>query len=81
MGYLAQAVQWASQSNLSVIISLHGVPGSQNGQENSGLAGKILFASNTSNVDRSLNVLRNFTEEFSQHIYGGTVKCQSCLLS
>lgn len=55
------------------MIDLHGAPGSQNGQDNSGLIGPVLFASNTSNEDRSLNVLRNLTEEFSQSIYGGAV--------
>ena len=55
------------------MIDLHGAPGSQNGQDNSGLIGPVLFASNTSNVDRSLNVLRNLTEEFSRSVYGGAV--------
>lgn len=33
----------------------------------------MLFASNSSNTDRSLDVLRNLTEEFSQSVYGGAV--------
>jgi glucan 1,3-beta-glucosidase len=70
---LIQAVQWARELNLSVLIDVHGHPGSQNGQDNSGLVGPVLFPSNTSNIDRSLNVLRNLTTEFSQHIYGGIV--------
>lgn len=71
--YLIQAVQWAREVGLQVMIDLHGAPGSQNGQDNSGLIGPVLFAGNTSNVDRSLNVLRNLTEEFSQSVYGGAV--------
>jgi glucan 1,3-beta-glucosidase len=55
------------------MIDLHGAPGSQNGQDNSGLIGPVLFASNSSNTDRSLDVLRNLTEEFSQSVYGGAV--------
>ena len=55
------------------MIVLHGVPGSQNGYAGSGLIGPILFPSNTSNLDRSLNVLKNLTQEFSQGIYGDTV--------
>lgn len=74
--YLTRAVQWASESSLDVIISLHGLPGSQNGQENSGLAGEISFASNTSTVERSLKVLTNLTTEFSRNVYGGAVKCE-----
>ncbi|KAK4554533.1 hypothetical protein LTR86_008387 [Recurvomyces mirabilis] len=71
--YLIQAVQWAREFNLSVYVDLHGAPGSQNGQDNSGLIGPVLFATNTSNSDRSLNVLRNLTEEFPQPQYGDTV--------
>jgi glucan 1,3-beta-glucosidase len=71
--YLIQAVHWAREVGLQVMIDLHGAPGSQNGQDNSGLIGPVLFASNTSNIDRSLDVLRNLTEEFSQGEYGGVV--------
>ena len=71
--YLIQAVQWAREVGLQVMIDLHGAPGSQNGQDNSGLIGPVLFASNSSNRDRSLDVLRNLTEEFSQSVYGGAV--------
>jgi len=71
--YLIQAVQWARELGLSVLIDLHGAPGSQNGQDNSGLIGPVLFPSNTSNVDRSLYVLRNLTKEFSTDAYGGAV--------
>ncbi|KAF2166635.1 glycoside hydrolase family 5 protein [Zasmidium cellare ATCC 36951] len=72
--YLARAVRWADEAGLDVIVSLHGLPGSQNGQENSGLAGEILFASNSSNFERSLRVLTNLSAEFSQDVYGGAVK-------
>nr|XP_019047390.1 hypothetical protein I302_04003 [Kwoniella bestiolae CBS 10118]OCF26320.1 hypothetical protein I302_04003 [Kwoniella bestiolae CBS 10118] len=71
--YLIQAVNWASELGLSVLLDLHGAPGSQNGQDNSGLIGPVLFPSNSSNLDRSINVLRNMTEEFTKEIYGNTV--------
>ena len=71
--YLIQAVRWSSEFGFQVMIDLHGAPGSQNGQDNSGLIGPVLFPSNSSNLDRSLDVLRNLTEEFSQDIYGGAV--------
>ena len=71
--YLIQAVQWSSEFGFQVMIDLHGAPGSQNGQDNSGLIGPVLFPSNSSNSDRSLDVLRNLTAEFSQDIYGGAV--------
>lgn len=71
--YLIRAVQWAGELGLSVLIDLHGAPGSQNGQDNSGLIGPVDFPNNASNADRSLHVLRNFTEEFSRDVYGDTV--------
>lgn len=71
--YLIQAVQWSREFGFQIMIDLHGAPGSQNGQDNSGLIGPVLFPSNSSNSDRSLDVLRNLTEEFSQDIYGGAV--------
>ncbi|KAK4547969.1 hypothetical protein LTR36_010688 [Oleoguttula mirabilis] len=71
--YLIRAVQWAKELGLSVLIDLHGAPGSQNGQDNSGLIGPVLFPSNSSNAARSLYVLNNLTQEFSNAIYGGAV--------
>ncbi|WWD19440.1 hypothetical protein CI109_103900 [Kwoniella shandongensis] len=72
--YLIRAINWAQELGLSVLIDLHGAPGSQNGQDNSGLIGPVLFHTNTSNSDRSINVLKNLTEEFSKDIYGGVVR-------
>ncbi|KAF2719741.1 glycoside hydrolase family 5 protein [Polychaeton citri CBS 116435] len=72
--YLTQAVQWAGEAGIGVIISLHGAPGSQNAQENSGYDAANSFFSNTSNIDRTLHVLSNLTQEFSQSQYGDAVK-------
>lgn len=71
--YLIQAVQWAGSLGLKVLIDLHGVPGSQNGWEESGLVGPVDFTANSSNSDRSLNVLQNLTNEFTKSEYGGAV--------
>lgn len=71
--YLIRAITWASQLGLTVIIDLHGAPGSQNGQDNSGLIGPVEFQANSTNSDRSLNVLRNLTDEFGREDYGGVV--------
>lgn len=71
--YLIQAVRWSNEFGIQVMIDLHGAPGSQNGQDNSGLIGPVLFPSNSSNSQRSLDVLRNLTEEFSQDVYAGAV--------
>ena len=55
------------------MIDLHGAPGSQNGWEETGLVGPIGFVDNSSNSDRSLNVLQNLTTEFTKEMYGGVV--------
>ncbi|CAD6566252.1 MAG: exo-1,3-beta-glucanase [Tremellales sp. Tagirdzhanova-0007] len=69
--YLIQAVNWAQEiGGISVLIDLHGAPGSQNGQDNSGLIGPVLFQTNTTNSDRTLRVLQNLTQEFSRDVYG-----------
>ncbi|WVF70014.1 hypothetical protein IAT40_004800 [Kwoniella sp. CBS 6097] len=71
--YLIRAINWAQELGLSVLLDLHGAPGSQNGQDNSGLIGQVSFPTNTSNADRAINVLRNLTEEFTKEEYGGVV--------
>lgn len=39
--YIRQALTWAKKYNLDVVMDLHGAPGSQNGADNSGIAGPI----------------------------------------
>ena len=39
--YIDRAVQWAAAYNMTVLIDLHGAPGSQNGQDHSGHSGEI----------------------------------------
>lgn len=74
--YLIQAVQWARSLDLTVLIDLHGAPGSQNGYDHSGRIGPVGFADNSTNEDRTIAVIRNLTAEFTQDIYGGTVKSE-----
>lgn len=72
--YLVRLILWAKMLGLSASIDLHGLPGSQNGQDNSGLTGGVYFAANSSNTDRGLQVLGNLSREFSGDQYGGVVK-------
>ncbi|GHJ89429.1 hypothetical protein NliqN6_5831 [Naganishia liquefaciens] len=71
--YIIRAVYWAAEFGLQATIDLHGVPGSQNGQDNSGLSNIVSFQANQTNFDRTLSAIRNLTEEFSRDIYNGTV--------
>lgn len=38
--WLIQAINWCQELGLNALIDLHGAPGSQNGQDNSGLTGR-----------------------------------------
>ncbi|KAF2858660.1 glycoside hydrolase family 5 protein, partial [Piedraia hortae CBS 480.64] len=71
--YLINAVRWAKDIGLTVMIDLHGAPGSQNGWEESGITGPVEFPANQTNTDRTIKVLKNLTDEFSQSTYGGAV--------
>ncbi|KAJ9107163.1 hypothetical protein QFC19_002823 [Naganishia cerealis] len=71
--YIIRAVYWAAELDLSVLLDLHGVPGSQNGQDNSGLSNIVSFQANQANFDRAVAAIRNLTEEFSKEVYNGTV--------
>jgi glucan 1,3-beta-glucosidase len=81
--YLIRAIHWTYVSGVKATIILHGVPGSQNGQDNSGLSNVVLFQLNRTNFDRSLDAIRTLTEEFPRDIYNGTVTskplpCNTC---
>ncbi|KAI0036398.1 exo-1-3-beta-glucanase [Vararia minispora EC-137] len=71
--YLRQAVGWASNHGLKVIIDLHGAPASQNGYDNSGqrLAGGPQWNFNQTNIDRTNNVIKQIAAEFVSQV--GTV--------
>jgi aryl-phospho-beta-D-glucosidase BglC (GH1 family) len=64
--YLQNAVQWAGQYGLKVIVDLHGAPGSQNGFDNSGH--KIPFPtwhSNQTNIDRTDAIIKRIASMFA----------------
>jgi glucan 1,3-beta-glucosidase len=71
--YLIRAIYWAAEFGIKATIDLHGVPGSQNGQDNSGLSNIVSFQANQTNFDRAVAAIRNLTEEFSKSVYNGTV--------
>ncbi|EMD32559.1 glycoside hydrolase family 5 protein [Gelatoporia subvermispora B] len=66
--YLQKAVSWAETYGLKVIVDLHGVPGSQNGFDNSGH--RISFPewqSNSTNVQRSDNIIKTIASMFANN--------------
>lgn len=74
--YLMRALRWAKASGLSVLIDLHGAPGSQNGHDNSGSTGPIEWLEGD-NINRTVAVLaelaRNLTVVNTLPGYEGVV--------
>ncbi|KAI0800625.1 exo-beta-1,3-glucanase [Fomes fomentarius] len=63
--YLQQAVTWARNHGLKVIVDLHGAPGSQNGFDNSGRRiSSPAWHSNSTNVARTNAVLKRIASLF-----------------
>ncbi|KAJ2006621.1 hypothetical protein H4R26_001261 [Coemansia thaxteri] len=55
--YLQQVLEWTRKYNLNAVLDLHGVPGSQNGFDNSGKMGEIRWQQAQENIDRSIQAL------------------------
>ncbi|KAK9331492.1 glycoside hydrolase superfamily [Lipomyces starkeyi] len=73
MDYLDQALGWAEDAGLKVWIDLHGVPGSQNGFDNSGHSGSVDWQADSSNIPSTITVLQNLTEKYSASNYSDVV--------
>lgn len=64
--YLQNAVQWASQYGLKLIVDLHGAPGSQNGYDNSGQRMSYpTWQSNQTNIDRTDAIIKQIASMFA----------------
>ncbi|KAF2274433.1 glycoside hydrolase [Westerdykella ornata] len=61
-----QALDWAQEAGLKVMIDLHGAPGSQNGFDNSGRYGQILWTQGDS-VPHTIKVLNRIRDDFASH--------------
>jgi len=71
--YLQKAIGWASNHGLKVLIDLHGLPGSQNGFDNSGHTGPVDWPTSQANIDLTNAIIRTLAHEFSQNKYANTV--------
>ncbi|ODN82333.1 glucan 1,3-beta-glucosidase [Cryptococcus wingfieldii CBS 7118] len=71
--YLDKAIGWAGNHGLKVLVDLHGVPGSQNGYDNSGQRGDALWATDSNNVERAKNVIATLATKYSDPQYYGVV--------
>ncbi|PWN45968.1 putative EXG1-exo-beta-1,3-glucanase, major isoform [Ceraceosorus guamensis] len=64
LSYLDKGVTWARNQGLKVQIDLHGVPGSQNGFDNSGRRGNADWFFNQGFADRAKNVLQTLAQRY-----------------
>ncbi|KAI5477223.1 hypothetical protein MNV49_006596 [Pseudohyphozyma bogoriensis] len=71
--YLLQAIGWCLTHGVKVIVDVHGAPGSQNGFDNSGRRGQILWHTSQTNVNRTLAVIQTLSAELSKPQYVGVV--------
>ncbi|KAJ1855267.1 hypothetical protein GGH12_003700 [Coemansia sp. RSA 1822] len=55
--YLERIIRWIGKHGLNAVIDLHGVPGSQNGFDNSGKFGAIGWQASQQNIDRSIQAV------------------------
>ncbi|KAJ2655278.1 hypothetical protein IWW48_005617 [Coemansia sp. RSA 1200] len=55
--YMEKIIQLAGRYSLNVVLDLHGVPGSQNGFDNSGRYGAIRWQETQTNIDRSIQAI------------------------
>ncbi|HEX3797767.1 MAG TPA: glycoside hydrolase family 5 protein [Verrucomicrobiae bacterium] len=59
---LEWAFKTAKENGLSVLLDLHGVPGSQNGWDHSGRSGEIGWPKSQENYDHSLRIIEGLAE-------------------
>ena len=71
--YMDQAIGWARQCGLKVIVDLHGAPGSQNGFDNSGHRIPEPLWQTGDNVQRTLNVLKTIQAKYGASSYDDVI--------
>lgn len=65
--YVDRAFEWAGQTGISILLDLHIAPGSQNGNQESGRIGPILWHKDPHNVDLSLVCIEKLAQRYGQH--------------
>ncbi|KAI6716346.1 glucan 1:3-beta-glucosidase I/II [Diplocarpon mali] len=70
--YVERAIGWARKSGMKVLVDLHGLPGSQNGKDNSGKGGETDWQK-PANLERSISVLRTMARKYGAMEYADVV--------
>ncbi len=64
--YLDDAFEWAEAAGLKVLISLHGAPGSQNGEMHSGQQASIGWHTDPQHIELTLGVISRLAERYKE---------------
>jgi glucan 1,3-beta-glucosidase len=64
--YIQQAMEWAEEYNINVLLDLHTAPGGQNGFDNGGIS-DVLQWPREENVDRTLVVMEQIAKDFKDY--------------
>lgn len=64
--YLAQALDWANDAGIKVMIDLHGAPGSQNGFDNSGQRGDIRWTQDNT-IEETRRAITTIRDDHASH--------------
>lgn len=62
--YVDRAFQWARQSGIKILLDVHGVPGSQNGQDHSGRKGAVSWHKDQANIIKTLRVISRLAQRY-----------------
>ncbi|KXN67043.1 glycoside hydrolase family 5 protein [Conidiobolus coronatus NRRL 28638] len=73
--YMIQAINWAKQLGMKVMVDFHGLPGSQNGFDNSGRKGDIKWTWDEGTVERSLEIMQGICDQIlAPNMYSGVIQ-------
>lgn len=65
--YIHQAMKWASELNLDVLLDLHTAPGCQNGFDHGGIEGVMTWHMFQKNIDLTLDALKRIVKTFKDY--------------
>lgn len=71
--FVDQAIKWAKENDLNVWIDLHGVPGSQNGFDNSGKRGKVGWFDQEINLKVTMKALEYIFQKYGDASLADTI--------
>jgi glucan 1,3-beta-glucosidase len=67
VGYIDKAFKWAQATGIRILIDLHGAPGSQNGRDHSGRAGKTGWHHDPRNITATLDAVSQIAKRYGSH--------------